>query len=380
MDNNLLDKLKGIDPDILTEVVRQDQRNLSFEITKWSVKRLSDKGVINPDGLWLFSGEGNDHGKSRPWSVVLKILERQEQDVPLSDLWYWKRELLLVQSGLIENLPGPVKAPRFYKVEETPDGAWIWQEHIVNHRTIPWLLNDYAFAARQLGFWNGTYALGKPLPAEPWLTRQHYRSWYTHTNPEQDFQFPLNQKYIFGEIRNRYDQVWTDREIFYRVLESLPQTFSHFDSQRRNLFIRKGSDDQDELVLVDWAVCGFGPLGAELFSLIGMSAALLEWPPSEVEQLDKAAFGSYLQGLSESGWSGNIDVIRLAYTAWISAWFGVVFPNITALWCTPDFHSYALQQFGFVDEELYLKWLPLLPYSLDCADEARSLMKKLGAE
>ena len=163
-------------------------------------------------------------------------------------------------------------------------------------------------------------------------------------------------------------------------MESLPQTFSHFDSQRRNLFIRKGSDDQDELVLVDWAVCGFGPLGAELFSLIGMSAALLEWPPSEVEQLDKAAFGSYLQGLSESGWSGNIDVIRLAYTAWISAWFGVVFPNITALWCTPDFHSYALQQFGFVDEELYLKWLPLLPYSLDCADEARSLMKKLGSE
>ena len=378
MDKNLLDKLKGIDPDILTDVVRQDQRNLSFEITKWSVKRLSDKGVINPDGLWLFSGEGNDHGESKPWSVVLKILERQEQDVPLSDLWYWKRELLLVQSGLIERLPGPVKAPRYYKVEETPDGAWIWQEHMKDDRSSPWALEDYAFAARQLGFWNGTYILGEPFPAEPWFTREHYRSWYTHTNPEQDFQFPLNQKYIFGEIRHRYDQVWTDREIFYRVLESLPQTFSHFDSQRRNLFIRKGSDDQDELVLVDWAVCGFGPLGAELFSLIGMSAALLEWPPSEVEQLDKAAFGSYMQGLNESGWSGNIDAIRLAYTAWISVWFGVVLPNITALWCTPDFHSYALQQFGFVEEELYLKWLPLLPYSLDCADEAQTLIEKLG--
>ena len=154
MDKNLLDKLKGIDPDILTDVVRQDQRNLSFEITKWSVKRLSDKGVINPDGLWLFSGEGNDHGESKPWSVVLKILERQEQDVPLSELWYWKRELLLVQSGLIESLPGPVKAPRYYKVEETPDGAWIWQEHMKDVRSSPWALEDYAFAARQLGFWN----------------------------------------------------------------------------------------------------------------------------------------------------------------------------------------------------------------------------------
>jgi hypothetical protein len=111
-----------------------------------------------------------------------------------------------------------------------------------------------------------------------------------------------------------------------------------------------------------------------------MSAALLEWSPSEVVQLDQTAFGSYLQGLSEAGWSGNADAIRLAYTAWITVWFGVVFPNIMALWCTPDFRSYALQQFGFAEEELYLKWLPLLHYSLDCADEARSLMKKLGYE
>lgn len=378
MDDNLLEKLKATDSVILTDVVRQDQRNPSFEITGWSVKRLSDKGVINPDGLWLFSGEGNDGGRSQPWSVVLKILQRSEQESPQTDLWYWKRELLMVQSGLLERLPGPVKAPRFYRVEETPDGAWLWQEHIENQRSNSWGLDDYAFAARQLGLWNGAYLCGAPLPDEPWLTRKHYRSWYSETNPEQDFQFVLNQKYIFGDTRNRYERLWADREIFYRVLETLPQIFSHFDSQRRNLFIRKVSDERDELVLVDWAVCGFGPLGAELFSLIGMSAALLEWSPSEVVQLDQTAFGSYLQGLSEAGWSGNADAIRLAYTAWITVWFGVVFPNITSLWCTPNFRSYALQQFGFVEEELFLKWLPLLPYSLDCADEAQALMKKLG--
>ena len=378
MDDNLLEKLKAIDSVILTNIVRQDQRNPSFEITGWSVKRLSDKGVINPDGLWLFSGEGNDGGRSQPWSVVLKILQRPEQESPQNDLWYWKRELLMVQSGLLECLPSPVKAPRFYRVEETPDGAWLWQEHIENQRSNPWGLDDYAFAARQLGLWNGADLRGAPLRDESWLTRKHYRSWYNETNPEQDFQFVLNQKYIFGDTRNRYESLWADREIFYRVLETLPQIFSHFDSQRRNLFIRKVSDERDELVLVDWAVCGFGPLGAELFSLIGMSAALLEWSPSEVVQLDQTAFGSYLQGLSEAGWSGNTDVIRLAYTAWITVWFGVVFPNITALWCTPNFRSYALQQFGFVEEELFLKWLPLLPYSLDCADEAQALMKKLG--
>lgn len=378
MDNKLLEKLGAIDPVTLTDVVRQDQCSPSFEITSWSVKRLSDKGVINPDGLWLFSGEGKDGAESRPWSIVLKILERPEQESPVSDLWYWKREVLCIQSGFMERIPGPVKAPRFYRVEETSNSAWLWQEHVENQRPNPWSLDDYAFAAHQLGLWNGALICGAPIPEEPWFTQQHYRSWYSESNPEKDFQFPLNQKYIFDHTRDRYDRLWMEREMIYHVLETLPQTFSHFDSQRRNLFIRKNDKEQDELVLVDWAVCGLGPLGAELFSLIGMSAALMEWSPSEVNQLDHATFESYLRGLHKAGWSGNPDFVRLAYTAWITAWFAIVFPNIMALWCTVDMRSYALQQFGFVEEELYQKWLPLLHYSLDCADEARLLVKKLG--
>lgn len=115
-----------------------------------------------------------------------------------------------------------------------------------------------------------------------------------------------------------------------------------------------------------------------MYCLIAMSAALMEWPTSEIVKLDKAAFGNYLQGLAEAGWSGNSNEVRLAYTAWIAIWFGVVFPNITALWCTPDFRPYAVQQFGCVEEELYMKWLPVFHHALDCADEARSLMKKLA--
>jgi hypothetical protein len=378
MDDPLLAKLETIDPAILIDVVRQDQQNPFFEITKWSVKRLSDKGVINPDGLWLFSGEGNDEGRAKSWSVVLKILERSEPESPPSDLWYWKREPLWVQSGLAEQLPGPVKSPRFYKVEETPGGAWLWQEHVRDQHPDPWTLDEYAFAARQLGLWNGAYVCGTHLPDQPWFARKHYRSWYSQTNPEIDFQFPLNQKYIHGEFRSRYERLWEEREIFYGVLEALPQAFSHFDGQRRNLFIRKGSDGNDELVLVDWAICGVGPLGAELFSLIAMSASLFEWAPSRVTELDQTAFGSYLQGLKEAGWSGHEDEIRLAYTAWVSVWLGVVFPNVTALWCTPDFRAYALQQFGFAEEELFREWIPMWSYALDCADEARLLMRKLG--
>jgi hypothetical protein len=275
-------------------------------------------------------------------------------------------------------VPARPEGPRYYRAEETPGGAWIWQEHVENQRPDLWSPDDYAFAARQLGLWNGAYVGGTPLPEEPWFTREYYRSWYSNADPEQDFQFALNQKYIFGDLRNRYERLWAEREMFYRALETLPQTFSHFDGQRRNLFIRKGSDGRDELVLVDWALCGLAPLGADLFALIGMSAALFEWSPSELAVLDQAAFGSYLQGLGEAGWSGDADVIRLTYTTLITIYFGVVFPNIMALWCTSEARPYALQIFGFAEEQAFLQWLPLLHYSLECADEARSLMKKLG--
>jgi hypothetical protein len=376
MTEDMLTRLKAIDPAILTDVVRQDQRSSSFEITEWSVQRLSDKGIMNPDGLWLFSGEGHGNYGSRVWSVVLKVFQCPEEETPLSDLWYWKRELLWAQSGLPENLPERIKAPSFYRLDETPEGAWLWMEHVESHHSAPWGLDDYAFAARQLGYWNGIFVTGKPLPAQPWLARQHYRSWLSGVNPEKDWQFSLHQKYISDDIRHRYDQLWTEREMFYNVLETLPQTFSHFDSQRRNLFIRQGENGSDELVLIDWALCGLGPVGSELCALVGMSALVLEWPPSAVVQLEAIAFANYLQGLREAGWSGEADLVRLGYVAWLAMWIGVVFPGPVAWWCSPERRLLALQQLGLAEEELYQQYLPILSYSLDCADEARKLIKK----
>lgn len=374
----LFARLKAIDPATLTDVVRQDQRSPSFEVTEWTVQRLSEKGIRNPDGLWLFSGEGHDSCGPRAWSVVLKRFYRPEYVAPPGDLRYWKRELMLAQSGLLEGLPEGVRAPRFYRVEQTPDGAWLWMEHVKTHRADVWELDDYTFAARQLGYWNGKLAVSKPLPTQPWLTRQHYRSWLTGVDLEQIWQFSLHQKHLSPDMRRRLEQLWAERELFYDVLEALPQTFSHFDSQRRNLFIRQGNEGSDELVLIDWAQCGLGPLGAELNWLVGMSVTLAEWPPTGLSQLEATTFAGYLDGLSDAGWSGEVASVRLGYVAALALYSGVGSLKPLAWWSSPEARSLALQQFGMAEEALYLHFMPLLFYSLDCADEARQLMKKLG--
>ena len=67
MPDAILGTLQAIDPAVLENVVRVDQRSPAFQISDWSVRRLSAKGIVNPDGLWLFSGQGRDGQGTRNW-------------------------------------------------------------------------------------------------------------------------------------------------------------------------------------------------------------------------------------------------------------------------------------------------------------------------
>jgi len=378
MAEDRLATLQAFDPARLTEVVRQDQCSPDFEIIKWSVRRLSDKGIINPDGLWLFSGTGRDSQGERPWSVVLKILSRQDPEPPPSDMWYWKRELLVAQSGLAERLAGAVKAPRFYKPGQPLEDTWLWMEHVRDTRPGRWSLDDFRFAAHELGRWNGAFVLAVPPPNEPWLGRQHYRTWLNWLDLDLHWQFPLLQKHVSVELRARYDRLWAEREEFFRVLETLPQVFCHADAQRRNLAIRRGSGQADELVLLDWALCGLAPLGVEMAMFVFGDIILLEWQPSASRDLDVTAFGAYVEGLRAAGWSGDLAQVRLAFTAWMAVMLALIMPAGMNAFCSPEARDDSLRNLGMAEEELFLEYLSGMVYALDCADEARILMGRLG--
>ena len=169
MPEDMLETLRVIDPQLLTDVVRQDQRSSTFEILDWTVKRLSDKGIMNPDGLFLFSGQGRDEQGIRSWSVVLKTLKGSDDDPNIGNMNYWKRELLLVQSGLMERLPNGVTVPRSYGTSEHKDGAWIWMERISESINPRWTMDQHIFAARQVGRFSAQCLNLKPLPDFPWL-------------------------------------------------------------------------------------------------------------------------------------------------------------------------------------------------------------------
>ena len=370
--------LKAIDLAILTDVVCQDQRTTSLRITEWSVERLSDKGMANPDGSWLISGRGDVDGKSCPWSVVVKIIARPGRHIPQDARTYWKREFEVAKSGLAERLRGPVRAPRFYRADDHSENVWIWMENVQDGHPGRWTFDDYIFAARQLGRWNGT-TIKLALPAEPWLAKNYHREWENVVNLEDDWKSPLHQKYITADIRNRFARLWKDREQFYFCLENLPQCFTHFDCQRRNLFIQTNTQNENiPLLVLDWGLCGVSALGTELQALVGGSTTFVEWPSSDLGALDAGAFTNYIEGLREAGWSGDPDLVRLGYVAMLAIYRGAILPHAMANWfCTPNSRERDLRQFGIAGEDLYLQFLGMLLYWLDCADEVRNLMIKM---
>lgn len=177
MASKTLTALQALDTAVITEVVRQDQQEPNLEVTDWTVKPLSTKGIMNPEGLFVFSGQVRAGESARPWSVVLKVLKKPKKEQEPHEIWYWKRELSAAQSGLLASLPGSVVAPRFYGTKEHEDSGWLWMEHVQETKGGVWTLDDYAFAARQLGQFNGAYLTGTPVPSEPWFCHKLVRQW-----------------------------------------------------------------------------------------------------------------------------------------------------------------------------------------------------------
>lgn len=377
MTEDSLTRLKAIDLTTLTDIVRQDQRSPSFNITECSVRPLSHKGISNPYGLFLFSGQGKDERSSNSWSVVLKIIEHPEQEPEPNSLNYWRREFLAVQSGLLADLPGPVHPPRFYLIHEDGDGIWLWMEHVQEPVNKQWTIEEYAFAAHQLGRWNGYYLTGGLMPDYPWLAVDHVKSWLGPEDQAEIWQEPhviMN----FSEIeRARHIRLVKDKDSFITTLQRLPQIFSHFDYQRRNLFIRENNVLSKQLIAIDWACCGSGAIGSDLCSLICTSIMLFEFPFSSFTELETAACRAYIEGLRDVGWAGPADLARIGYLVYSSLWFTLIFPSGIAWWSADEQKAFAMQQFGMAGDDLAKAYAMMFSAFLDRVDEARQLINDL---
>ena len=371
------EKLQTVDPAVLLNVVRQDQRDPNFVLLDWTIDMLSDKGGVNPEGLWCFNGHGQGSSGIKPWSVVAKIRNDPGDTVDPRHLSYWKREYLAHESGLLSYVPEHIVRARCYGTSEFADSLWLWMERIYDRVGGPWGLEEYAFAARQLGRFNAVYVTGTPVPDYSWLATGHIDTWTSFFPPDTAWTNPLVQQSFSAQTRLQVMNLWKEKESLIAYLQRLPQVFSHFDYKRSNLFIRRIGESQDEIVAVDWADCGIGPLGGDLTRLVGGSTFFHDWDASLLSELDTLAFTAYIDGLHDMNWAGDPDVVRLAYSTWFALDWACTAPNVVALSSTDDGSAVIRRVCGCEPEEMRANLMLLCDFALERAEEARHLMVRL---
>lgn len=264
-------------------------------------------------------------------SLVIKVVRRGEDTDP-GGLWvsgaepthrnYWKREWLAFAGGVLDALPGELRAPRtVLTTERGGDEAWIWMEDVEGRHGLEWAVEDYDSVAFDLGTTQAAFASGRaPLPTEPWLSRRWLRGWVDAL--ARDMQL-VEDAAAFSDgplaglapLRTRMLALWEGREALLGIVESAPQTVVHLDFWPANLI----AADDGTTVAIDWSQVGVGAVGQDLDQLVLDPVWMRVLPDQEPAELEKHVLPGYLSGLRTSGFEVDPGDLQRWYAAAASA-------------------------------------------------------------
>lgn len=203
--------------------------------------------------------------------VVVKRIARPQEGDPceLSDprhFAFWRREADVLDCGLTCGTPGLRAAPA--GVEEDNEGITITREWVEDASS------SGLFVAVALGRFAGS-----DLPRPRWLAQGQLRDRMQRV--ERHGGWPTLARTTVADIA---EHLWSRRTTMLDLSEALPQIPQHGDPTLVNLPGRA----HDDVVAIDWATLGTGPVGADL-GLLSLSSR------EEFEPL----FDAYMLGLPD---------------------------------------------------------------------------------
>jgi hypothetical protein len=376
-------KIDAIDTAMLTPLVQRALGRSTIKVIEWDVQQIhgGTGGGIFTSVVYRFIGQVLEKDQIIPWSLILKTFF-PEDTVDPSSPYYPQRELEAYRSGWLDNLPGDLAAPACYGVVEYPDGEiWVWLEQVVDDYGGSWPLERYGLAARHLGLFNGRFLVNQSLPTWPWFSKHWLRRAVSEIAPTiaqlpKVLNLPLVRRYFPGDTGNRFLQLWAEREHLLDVLDQMPRTICHLDAFSRNLFSRRSSG-VDETIVIDWAFVGYGALGEEIEPLVCRSLVFTDIKTTQAEELDRAVFAGYLDGLRDAGWQGNYRKVRLGYTSAVTLRFLVSFCQFLPFIIDGSVRDLVPQILGLPFDETVDHSVACIRFQFGLADEALELLETL---
>jgi hypothetical protein len=299
----------------------QLSRAVGHEVTSYTVEPIDPQLRIHSvtGGVFRVRGEG--------FSLVIKIVQ-QGVDADPSGMWvagaepshrnYWKREWLAYSTGLLDALPGELRAPRtFLTTEPADDECWIWMEDVEGRPGADWQVDDYDSVAFDLATTQAPYASGRSvLPSEAWLSHHWLRGWVDTLAQQigaldddslwrEQWQAPV------AALRPRVRDLWNAREQLLTIVEAAPQTVVHCDFWPTNLI----AADDGTTVAIDWSQVGIGSIAQDLDQLTLDPVWMLVLPDASLDALEAHVLPGYLSGLRACG----VDLDEASVRRWYAA-------------------------------------------------------------
>ena len=156
---------------------------------------------------------------------------------------WWRRPADVALDGLVERTPG-LRSAEVLRVDEDDEGITL------TTALVPPVAASGLFLAHSLGRFAGA-----ALPDRPWLARDLLRTRLRRV--EQRGGWTTLARTPVADVA---DHLWSRRTGFLDALDALPQVPQHGDPVPANLVGRDG----DDVVAIDWATLGTGPVGADL--------------------------------------------------------------------------------------------------------------------
>lgn len=300
-----------------------------------------DLGYSTPNlttaGIFHLYGHVRINNKQQPWSIIIKIIKSdstEKEDITHHN--YWRREAFIFESKILDDLPDSIQVAKSYLVEEQQDGTlWLWMERIEGRYAQS--QEQFDFIARQLGRFNGAYLTEKALPNQAWICQSWLQSWITASR----MYAPNPEVYVQHLQKDNEITIWTWFQDFTKQIEHnlssldrLPRVLAHQDLSQMNMLLVKNHLEMDQVVLIDWQFMSISGIGEDLAKMYGVNMSLGIIPPDQYYVFQDSLFKSYIEGLKDSGWQGDVGLARYGYCLATAA---------RSVWEVPKFFSLAAQ-------------------------------------
>ncbi len=226
---------------------------------------------------------------------------------------YWKREVLAYRT----DLPGRLglDAPALLGDIDCEDGSVVlWLELVEGATGLDVTIADLAGAAHQLGRSQGQ----ADQPVDPWLSEGYIRGYgaskpadYGLLTDAATWRHPLVARNWSADLQVALRDLHWNRGWYHQLLDRLPGAVCHLDVWPNNLVVRPNGS----AAFLDWSFTGHGALGEDIANLVPDAVLDLLVPAVDIDELERAVFEAYVDGLHEAGWRGDVDLVRLGVYA-----------------------------------------------------------------